>query len=290
MLDEAPTPPASATTVAVLEDYPSTAEGLLQGLVAAGFRVIEPAPMVSVTQLDDAPRPDVVLCDLHLGQAPVLDTITALVHRALKILAISGPATREEILNTVAAGAQGFVHKREATQTICAAAQRVANGECWIGAQLAGHLLADAHVRPLRRDELTETDFGVLRALAQGRSDQEVADLCDVPAGRLPAVYARIIDAGRRRRPLRQPSPRELEAIRLVGALGLTKGQAAARLEISLGTFNEYMQDMKKKYIDTHPGTRPDITPIVAAQRWAATLGLTDPDGDKGDPERDEGL
>ena len=76
--------------IALVEDHPSSAEGLALGLSAAGFTVL--AMATGPAELDGL-RPDVVVCDLHLADVAVRETMTALVSRGLRILAISGPAT-----------------------------------------------------------------------------------------------------------------------------------------------------------------------------------------------------
>jgi DNA-binding NarL/FixJ family response regulator len=258
--------------VAVVEDHPSTAEGLALGLVGARFTVLP--TVTSPTLLDGPIRPDVVICDLHLGDVPIRDTVLAVTGRGLRVLAVSGPATRDEILDAVEAGAQGFVHKTETTRTICRAAAEVAGGGCWISPQLAGHLLADAQVRPLARNELGGTELAVLRALAQGESTESIGDRLDIESSALRAIRIRIFDAERRRRPLLRPSPRELDTMRHVGARGLSQRQAATEMGITEGTVAEYLHAIKAKYLRTHPGTRPDITPVTAARWWAAQLGL----------------
>lgn len=258
--------------VALVEDYPATAEGLALGFVAARFTVL---PTVTEPAALDGPiRPDVVVCDLHLGDAPIRETVAAVTGRGLRVLAVSGPATRDEILDAVEAGALGFVHKTEPTRVVCEAAAEVASGGHWISPQLAGHLLADAQVRPLVKGELGEVELDVLRALARGDTVPEIADRLGADKAEMRAVVARILDAGRRRRPLSRPAPRELDAMRLTGIHGLTQRQTAAEMGITEATVSEYLQSVKAKYLRTHPGARADITPVTAARWWAIELGL----------------
>lgn len=258
--------------VALVEDYPSTAEGLALGFIAARFTVLP--TVTSPDQLDGPIRPDVVVCDLHLGDAPIRETVTAVVGLGLRVLAVSGPATRDEILDAIEAGALGFVHKTEPTRVVCEAAAEVASGGHWISPQLAGHLLADAQVRPLPRGELGAVELDVLRSLAQGDTAPDIADRLGAEQAEMRAVLARVLDAGRRRRPLSRPSPREVDAMRLTSIHGLTQRQAAAAMGITEATVSEYLQSVKVKYLRTHPAARADITPITAARWWAAELGL----------------
>jgi DNA-binding NarL/FixJ family response regulator len=258
--------------VALVEDYPAMAEGLASGFIGARFTVLPTA--TTPAQLDGPIRPDVVVCDLHLGDVSIRQTVTEVTGRGLRVLAVSGPATRDEILDAIQAGAQGFVHKTETTAVVCRAAAEVAAGGCWIGPQLAGHLLADAQVRPLPRNELGSIELNVLRALARGDTPEEIGERLAIDATGVRAIYTRILDAERRRRPLLQPSPREIDTMRLIGIQGRTQRQAAADMGISEATVSEYLQAIKAKYLRTHPDTRPDITPATAARRWAEQLGV----------------
>ena len=257
--------------VAVVEDYPSNADGLVLGFISAGFTVL--ATVTSPDQLDGV-QPDVVVSDLHLGQVPIRETVSALVGRGLRVLAISGPATGEEILDAIDAGAQGFADKLEKTSTICTAAAEVAAGGCWIGPRLAGHLIIDAQVRPLRRGDLGSAELSVLRAIAQGDTTQEIAERLGADPTGIRAIYARILDTERRRRGLLQPTPRQSEVLILIGRRGMTQRRAAAQMGITEATLAEHLQNIKDIYLRTHPGAQADITPTHAARLLAEERGL----------------
>jgi DNA-binding NarL/FixJ family response regulator len=257
--------------VVLVEDHPSSAEGLALGLGTAGFGVL--AMVADPAELDGL-RPDVVLSDLHLGDVPVRETMTALAGRGLRVLAISGPATPEEVLDAIDAGAQGFVDKTERTSVICAAAAEVAGGGCWIGPKLAGYLLVDAQVRPLRRDDIGQAELGLLRAIAQGDTAAEIAARMGIGAASMRALYARILDTARRRRRVLQPTPRQREVMILIARRGMTQRRAAAELGISEATVAEHLQNIKETYLRTHPGARADTTPVNAARLLAEEHGL----------------
>lgn len=257
--------------VALVEDYPATADGLALGFISAGFTVT--ATVTSPAGLGEL-RPDVVVCDLHLGDAPIRQTIAALAGRGLRVLAVSGPATGEEILDAIDAGASGFAGKVEPTSVICEAAAEVAGGGCWIGPQLAGYLLLDAQVRRLASGDLGPDELGVLRAIAQGDTGQEIADALGTGPAGVRAILARILDTGRRRRALLQPTPRQCEVMVAVGRRGLTQRRAAAELGIAESTLAEHLQHIKEIYLRTHPGAYPDVTPANAARLLAEERGL----------------
>jgi DNA-binding NarL/FixJ family response regulator len=258
-------------TVALVEDHPSSAEGLAIGLRDAGFAVLgtaaEPGGLAGL-------HPDVVVCDLHLGQIAVRDTIAALARRGLRVLAISGPATAQEVLDAIEAGAQGFADKTERTSVICAAAAEVAAGGCWIGPKLAGHLLLDAQIRPLRRGDIGPAELGMLRAIAQGDTAAEIATRMQATDAAVRALLARILDTARRRRRVLRPTPRQSEVMVLIARRGMTQRRAAAELGIAETTVAEHLQNIKEIYLRTHPGIHADITPVNAARLLAEEHGL----------------
>jgi len=258
--------------VALVEDHPSSAEGLVMRFISEGFAVI--ANVTTPAELSGL-RPDVVVCDLHLADGtPPHATITAVRDQGLRVLAVSGPALREEILDAIGAGAQGFVDKREPTLVACLAAGEIASGGCWIGPKLAGYLVHDALVRPLPTHDLLATDLDVLRALAQGHSREETASLLDIDQSELRTVHLRILDTECRRRTRLRPTGRQQEVMIKIGVEELSHRRAARQLKISEPTLAEHLHNIKNLYLLTHPDAPADIPPATAARLLAQEHGL----------------
>jgi DNA-binding NarL/FixJ family response regulator len=257
--------------VALVEDHPSSAEGLIMRFISEGFvmlaNVATPAELAGL-------RPDVVVCDLHLADGtPPHATIAALRDQGLRILAVSGPALREEVLDAIGSGAQGFVDKQEPTQVACRAAAEIASGGGWIGTKLAGYLVQDALVRPLPAHDLTPVELAVLRALAQGHSRAEVARQLEVSQTELRTMHLRILDIERRRRTRLRPTDRQREVMIKIGVEGLSHRRAARQLRISEPTLAEHLRNIKNLYVLTHPGAA-DISPATAARLLAQEHGF----------------
>jgi DNA-binding CsgD family transcriptional regulator len=187
---------------------------------------------------------------------------------------VSGPALREEILDAIGAGAQGFVDKQEPTQVACLAATEIAAGGGWIGPKLAGYLLHDALVRPLPAHDLTPDELTVLRTLAQGHTREETARRLQIGQPELRAIHLRILDLERRRRARLRPTGRQREVMIKVGVQELSHRRAARQLKISEPTLAEHLRNIKNLYLLTHPDAPADIPPATAARLMALEHGL----------------
>jgi DNA-binding NarL/FixJ family response regulator len=165
-----------------------------QALVRHGFRLIlrDEAGIEVVGEaangreaVDGAARlrPDVILMDVRM---PVLDGIAA-----TREIVASGAPSRVLILTTfdldehvydaLEAGASGFLLKDLEPARLAEAVRVVAQGEALLAPSVTRRLIADfARRRPapepsFRLRDLTEREAEVLRLLARGHSNQEIA-------------------------------------------------------------------------------------------------------------------
>ena len=122
-------------------------------------------------------RPDVILMDLVM---PSLDGLEATrrileVDAGRRILILSGLADTDDIIPAIRAGALGFVSKDCAAETLVDAIRRLHRGELALPAEMMRRMM-------LRIDpgdtaaELTPREQDVLRLLAQGLEDLEIAE------------------------------------------------------------------------------------------------------------------
>ncbi len=258
--------------VAIVDDHAVAAEGVGARLVEAGFQVVGMVP--SVEALDDIePAPDVVICDLRLPGRSGGDAIAYAAARGGAVLATSGVARPQEVLDAVAAGARGFLPKTAPPRTFAAAAPELAAGSYHVSAELAHHLLDDAKTRPLGRGDIGPQALAALRGFERADTPMEVAAALGVSAEVLSGLLGQVWDAAGRRRRRHAPSPRELDVLRLVGQ-GLTHKDLAARLMLSPATVPTLLERIRAKYLALHPEADPLIPPRSAARRWAAELGV----------------
>ena len=126
-----------------------------------------------VKRLDEW-QPDVVLQDLLMpgGMDGIETTRRVLAARpSVRVIALTASMDEARMLGVLRAGADGYVRKDAAPETLLAAVRAVANGKTYIDPAIGRQLLA-AHAAG---ESLTSRETDVLRQLALGRSNREIA-------------------------------------------------------------------------------------------------------------------
>jgi len=188
------------------------------------------------------------------------------------VLATSGVAGPEEILDVIASGARGFVAKRAPVPAFIQAIGDVLELSYFVSPELAGLFLTDAELRPLAIDDIGATERAVLRRLERGETAREAAAALGVSADVLADALAVVWARARARRARLRPTPREWQLITLI-ANGCSHKEAAARMSITTLTVAGYLKSIKGKYLATHPEVPESIAPLTVARRWAGETG-----------------
>ena len=177
--------------VALVDDQAIIRAGLARILAPAdGFEVIaEYADGRQAVQGLPALRPDVVLMDIRM---PVLDGIaaTALLRAGddpLDVLVLTTFGEDDVLWGAIEAGAAGFVLKDTSADDLIAAVRAVAGGGAWFDPAVAPRLLsryrqvvAPAAREATRIELLTEREHDVLRLMARGATNAEIASFLSV--------------------------------------------------------------------------------------------------------------
>ena len=121
-------------------------------------------------------KPDVVLMDLLM---PVMDgiTATAAIRRELpetEVLALTSVLEDASVVGAVRAGAIGYLLKDTQAQALCQAIKAAAAGQVQLTPRAAARLM-QAVSAPESPEALTERETDVLRLLAQGQSNKQIA-------------------------------------------------------------------------------------------------------------------
>ncbi len=126
-------------------------------------------------------RPDVILMDLLM---PKMDGITAIQHildrqPEMRIIALTSFVAEDQVFPAIKAGAMGYLLKDSEPEELIAAIRTVNRGEPSLNPTVAkmvlGELGKPAH-QPLTPDPLTEREVDVVRLVAQGLSNRQIAD------------------------------------------------------------------------------------------------------------------
>lgn len=164
-------------TVLIVDDHPVVRSGLRAVLDAADLVDVvgEAATGEEAIALSAHLRPDVVLCDLRLGQG--IDGIeTTASIRALTpapaVLILTTFDRDAEILGAIEAGAAGYLLKEVSPETIIDGIVRAAAGDMVLAPDLASRVIKGMR-QPLPK--LTEREVEVLRLLATGSTNKEIA-------------------------------------------------------------------------------------------------------------------
>jgi DNA-binding NarL/FixJ family response regulator len=172
--------------VALVDDQAMIRAGLARILSPAdGFEVV--AEYADGRQaVDELPaiNPDVVLMDVRM---PLLDGIAATARlrdgeAPLQVLVLTTFGEDDVLWGAIEAGAAGFVLKDSSAEDLIAAARAVAGGGAWFDPGVAPRLLEHYRRRVVpaardaaRLDELTEREHEVLRLIARGATNAEIA-------------------------------------------------------------------------------------------------------------------
>ncbi|MDQ1508769.1 MAG: hypothetical protein QOG50_613 [Actinomycetota bacterium] len=141
--------------------------------------VAEAATVRDASSLDIAP--DVIVTDIDLPDAKYGEVITRLldVFEQSSILVFTPIAHPVGVQSVLDAGADGYLLEVAPTAELLAAIRAVAGGETYLQASLGGELARLHRSRNLTA-VLSEHELEVLRLLALGHTNVEVARLCNM--------------------------------------------------------------------------------------------------------------
>ena len=130
----------------------------------------------NLCKLVDKKRPDVVITDIRM---PIMDGIAA-TKRILKtapetkVIAFTMFDQDEAVKQMLQAGAKGYILKNSSLKELLAAIRAVYNGNCYYDPNIQG---VKTDEKPINKGILTKRQIEILKLIAQGKTNPEIADL-----------------------------------------------------------------------------------------------------------------
>lgn len=140
-------------------------------------------------------RPDVTIMDVSM---PLLNgaAATARIMRdrpEAKVLALTVHEDRGYLQQLLEAGASGYLLKRAAADDLIQAVRTVARGGIYLDPNLAGKLVGRLARQPSQGDQPSEREEEVLRLIARGFTNREIAAHLDVSVKTIETHKARFM-------------------------------------------------------------------------------------------------
>ncbi|TDB98728.1 response regulator transcription factor [Actinomadura sp. 7K534] len=164
-------------TLLIVDDHPVVRDGL-RGMFSAagGFEVLgEAADGRQAVALAEELRPDVVLMDLRMPGGDGVEAITEISRRGLpcRVLVLTTYDTDTDTIPAIEAGATGYLLKDAPRDDLFDAVRAAAQGRSVLSPAIASRLVS--RVREPRSSNLSTRELEVLRLVARGTSNREIA-------------------------------------------------------------------------------------------------------------------
>jgi NarL family two-component system response regulator LiaR len=146
-------------------------------------------------------RPDVILMDIVMPDVDGVDAIRQIMREnsAARIIVLTMYRQEQYMLDAIRAGARGYLLKTVDSEKLIAAIEAVHRGEYLIDPIIAARVLSELHMglpEPPLVEPLTEGEMAVLRLVAQGVDNREIALALNYSvytvANRLRTIYEKL--------------------------------------------------------------------------------------------------
>lgn len=192
----------TAVRILIADDHTLMRQGLRQlceGL--GGFAVVAEAENgIQAVEQARAAQPDVILMDIVMPDVNGVQAIRDIVGTTplARIIALTMYRQEQYMLDAIRAGARGYLLKTVDARDLIAAIEAVQRGEYLIDPVIAARVLSEFHlpVQEWRIERLTESEMAVLRLVARGVENDQIAHQLNYSiytvANRLRTIYEKL--------------------------------------------------------------------------------------------------
>ncbi|WKL14113.1 response regulator transcription factor [Comamonas testosteroni] len=162
--------------VLIVDDHPLICEAIRQALLPIGFETVgETADGIDALRMFESLTPDIVILDIGLEKLDGLTVLKRITREKLdvRVLVFTSQSKDSYATRCLQAGASGFVSKSESIETLTKAVKTVADGYVFFpksAMPLLGKVKAEGGL-----DDLTDRELQILKLLAEGFSNAEIA-------------------------------------------------------------------------------------------------------------------
>lgn len=134
-------------------------------------------------------QPDILLLDLNMPELPGLETLRELttIQVPTKTILLTSAISQREILEALQLGARGVVLKDALTTDLAMCISTVMQGHYWLGrkpvqnlVQVLNDLMEEIKQPPKNTFGLTVRELEIVRLIAQGMTNKDIARECDI--------------------------------------------------------------------------------------------------------------
>ncbi|MEW5846777.1 MAG: response regulator transcription factor [Bacteroidota bacterium] len=174
--------------VALVEDHQLVRDGIRSLLTnLPNIEVVAEADCAkTMLNLIEQAKPNVLLVDISLPEISGIELAKLITtnHPGIKVIILSMHTEQEYIFNSLRNGAKGYLHKSISREELIEAIEQVYNGSEYFSKEVSSIILK-SYLRQIKNPErveeyddkkLTPRELEILRMVAQGYSNQLIAD------------------------------------------------------------------------------------------------------------------